>query len=446
MQWDVNKIDLWFRNILTAISVVLMVLQLIIGTDNEWLNGAMILAMAGVVGYYTNLLALKMLFQPKQGSVLGWEGLVPKNKHLIAEQLGQSIQTQLLSPDIIMDYINERQLIARGTERLESWLDTQLQDPATRQQFNARVIAYLQERGPELMRVVFDFSESKIKSMASNPDLVNIYWPPAREKLAFYLRNDDNRRRAADHIRKGLLETLPHLANLLDEAIESYLARGSAMGRVGKQIKQLASIDEHSILEWLEQFASDEATEAQFIGIADILIQNLQQKLDAPETQALLAGKIEGWVEHSSLYARETLLPHWIAALQEYLADESHWQDVDRYLLTLLTTGKEKLLGYINSNEGQTWVKTNLQRLVSRLNVTQLVQEQVMKLDTDELEKMILDNTGGNLVVIQVLGGVLGLFVGTIQVNVWFSIPVFLITGLVWVLAYFNSRRFARKP
>lgn len=446
MQWDVNKIDLWFRNALVVISGLLMALQFIYGTDNEWLNGAMILAMAGVVGYFTNLLALKMLFQPKHGSVLGWEGLVPKNKPLIAQQLGESIQTQLLSPDIIMGYINDHQMIANGTEKFEQWLDAQLQDPVIRQRINARVIAFLQERGPHLMRTIFDFSETRLKAMALNPTLLNEHWPELRTRLSGYLQDEDNRRKAAAYLRTGLLETLPQLSEQLDEAVNTYLARGNTMGRLGKQLKQMASINKTTFLELLENFVNDEATEKHFLGIADILIENLQGKLDAPETQILLAEKIEGWVEQSSRFARDTLLPRWIEALQEYLADENHWQEIDRYLLTTLTTSKDKLLEYINSIEGQTWVKSNIERLVSRLNVSGLVRDQVMKLDTDELEKMILDNTGGNLVVIQTLGGVLGLFVGTIQVNVWFAIPVFTLTGLVWILAYFNNRRHQGRP
>lgn len=444
MQWDVNKIDLWFRNALVLVSGILMALQFMLGTDLAWLNGAMILSMAGVVGYFTNLLALKMLFQPKQGSILGWEGLVPKNKHLIAEQLGQSVQTQLLSPDIIMSYVNERQLISRGTERIEAWLDAQLQDTDTRKRLNARVIALLQERGPDLMRIVFDFSENKIKAMALNPDLVHEYWPPLRAKLSAFLQDENNRLQAAEHIRKGLLESLPHLASVLDDAIETYLARGGAVARVGKQIKQFASFDEHAIREWLEIFVNDDATQIQFVGVADVLIETLQKKLDAPESQALLVSKIEGWVVQSSRYARESLLPGWIEDLQGYLGNEANWLEMDRFLLATLTSAKDKLSDYVNAAEGQALLKSNLERVVSRLNVSRLVQEQVMKLDTDELEKMILDNTGGNLVVIQVLGGVLGLFVGTIQVNVWFAIPVFLITALVWVLAYFNRLQYEK--
>ncbi|MCX8000893.1 MAG: DUF445 domain-containing protein, partial [Leptospiraceae bacterium] len=75
--------------------------------------------------------------------------------------------------------------------------------------------------------------------------------------------------------------------------------------------------------------------------------------------------------------------------------------------------------------------------------VTQLVEEQVMKLDTDELEKLILDNTGGNLVMIQFLGGVLGIIAGFIQVHILFSIPVGGLTLLAWFSYHRNKLRYA---
>ncbi|CBL45502.1 Hypothetical protein HDN1F_19190 [gamma proteobacterium HdN1] len=445
MKWDVNRIDAWFRNALVAVSAILMALQFIFGDDNAWLRGSLILAMAGVVGYFTNLLALKMLFQPKQGRILGWEGLVPKNKALIAEQLGESVQTQLLSPDIIMEYINEHQMITRGTERFESWLDAQLQNSTTRIRINARVISLLYEHGPDLMHTAFDFSEARLKAMATNPGTLNLYWPEIRSRLGVYLQKEENRRKAAEQIRKGLMETLPRLAELLDQAINDYLSRGNTMSRVGRQLKQIASIDEKTFRELLEGFVTGDAMESQFIGVADILMQNLQAKIEAPETQTLLEARIGEWFDKASSHAREILLPQWIESLRMYLANPANWQEIDRFLQDALTKGKDKLLEYINSPEGQQTIRNGLEQLVSRLNVSHMVRDQVMKLDTDELEKMILDNTGGNLVVIQTLGGVLGLFVGTIQVNVWFAIPVFAIVGIVGVLGYFNSRKYRRQ-
>ena len=443
MELDVNRIDLWFRRTLLASAALLVSLQMIFGDENPWLRGALILCMAGVVGYFTNFLALKMLFQPKQGSVLGWSGLVPRNKELIARRLGESVQTQLLSPDIIMQYITERNLVEQGTRQVEEWIDDALQDPEVRQRLNARIVTVLQERGPDALMWAFDFSEEQLKDLVRRPEVIAEAWHPLRQRLQRTLEKEDNRRQAAEYMRHALLEELPRLAEALDRAIDTYLERRRAMGRVGKQIRTMASFDVKAIQDMLERFVNDPATREQFIGVVDILIEQFQDRLDAPETRALIEQRIEGWVDQAGGYARDELLPKAIEALQRWLADEKNWDQIDDYISRIMHQSKRWLSDWVNSPEGQALIRQNIERLVQRVNVTALVEEQVMRLDTDELEQMILDNTGGNLVVIQVLGGVLGLVVGTIQVNVMAAFPVFGLVLLVWILAWFNRRGFA---
>lgn len=442
MELDVTRIDLWFRRTLLGSAALLVTFQLTFGDGYPWLNGALILCMAGVVGYFTNFLALKMLFQPKQGSVLGWSGLVPKNKPLIARQLGESVQNQLLSPEIIMQYITERNLVEQGTRQVEDWIDEALQDPTFRQQINSRIASFLDERGPEALMWAFDFSEEQLKSLVRRPEVVAQGWKPLRERLGRTLENADNRREAAEYIRHALLDELPRLAAALDEAIDTYLARRKTMGRVGKQLRNMASFDVNAIQEMLERFVNDPETREQFIGVVDILIEQFQDRLDSPETRALIENRIEGWLDQLSGYARDEWLPRAIEALQAYLADEKNWDQIDEYISRIMQWGKTRLSDWVNSEEGQDLIRSAIDRLVQRMDVTRLVEEQVMRLDTDELEKMILDNTGGNLVVIQVLGGILGLVVGTIQVNVFFAFPVFGVVAVVWVAAWFNRMRY----
>jgi len=56
----------------------------------------------------------------------------------------------------------------------------------------------------------------------------------------------------------------------------------------------------------------------------------------------------------------------------------------------------------------------------------------------------VLDNTGGNLTVIQVLGGGLGLIAGTVQVHIAFAVPIGGLLAVVWAAWRLNERRCAR--
>ena len=136
------------------------------------MHSLFIILMAGNVGYFTNYLAIRMLFQPKQGKVLGWEGLVPKNKAHIADSLANSVQTRLLSPDIILEYVHENGLIEKAAQNLTRWVDEKLDQPEVRQRITEYLVKLLQDHGEEMLDLVFNQAERLAKDLASDPEQV----------------------------------------------------------------------------------------------------------------------------------------------------------------------------------------------------------------------------------------------------------------------------------
>ncbi len=436
---ELNSLDLWFRRILLWLTIASGIVQYA-WINNVWTNGIFIVLMAGIVGYYTNFLAIKMLFQPKQGKVLGWEGLVPKNKPKIAKSLGESIQNRLLAPEIILNYIYEKNLIEIGTRKISSWIDETLANEKVRHTISTKIISVIREKGPEALSSAFDISEDVLKKIAQNPDEIIKYWGIARERIIDYIKSEENREKIGFMLKKVMLEEMPKLSTALNAAIDGYLANKKTFGTsIGKSLKKLVSFDDEAIKDLLEKFVKDPETGEQFMGILDTLVVEIQTKLNAPETQNYIISQVGSWVNDLSSYARQNVLPAGIERLQEILNDEKYWKKLDEYSFRAMEWVKDKSLEFANSAEGQEYLKTYIGKFVHQINVTQLVEEQVMKLDTDDLEKMILDNTGGNLVVIQILGGVLGLIAGFIQVNVLFSIPVGALVAVI-VFSYNRNR------
>lgn len=439
---EVGLIDLWFRRTLLVITFLFGVIQLYLKQKNIWVNSGFVISMAGIVGYYTNFLAIKMLFQPKQGKVLGWEGLVPKNKKKIAASLGESIQTQLLAPDIILEYIYERNLIEKGTQKLAEWSDQFFQDEKVRAKITEKIISVLKEKGPDILNNVFNFSEDQLKQIARNPHELKKYWQNLREKIIEYLRQQENREKVALWVRRILIEELPALSSLLNTALEEYLQNKKTLGGIGIGIKKMVSFNDQAIEDMLEKFIRDPDTSEQFMGTLDVLVNRLEEKLNSEETQDFVLSKVEKWLTSLGSYTRQNILPLAIDKLKQYLDDRKNWEKLDEMFFKILTWGKNKIMEFMSSEEGRVYLKTNIEKVVMQLNVTQLVEEQVMKLDTDELEKMILDNTGGNLVVIQILGGGLGIIAGFIQVHVGFTIPVGILIAIAYISHYRNYKKY----
>jgi uncharacterized membrane protein YheB (UPF0754 family) len=437
---DIARVDYLFRMFITILAVIFGGVQFYLSEKNIWVDALFVISMAGVVGYYTNFLAIKMLFQPKKGKVLGWEGLVPKNKANIAKSLGESIQNNLLAPEIILDYVYQYRLIEKGVEGLGKWVDGLLQDESFRTTVTNKIITVLKDKGPDILSLVFNVTEDNLKEIARNPEEIKKYWEQVKKQIIEYVQTRENREYIALTVKKLLIEELPRLSVVINNAIEEYLKQKNAIGSIGIGIKKVFSFDSNALQNVLQKFIDDEDSSDQFMGIMDILVRELQQKLASAETQEYIIQKVKDWVELSSEFSRNTVLPNAIDRLKAYLDDPKNWKKVGDYSFKVLEWVKLSAVDYIQSPEGSEYIKANIAKIIHKINVTHLVEGQVMKLDTDELEKMILDNTGGNLVVIQFLGGLLGIIAGFIQVHIYFSVPVLGLVALAW-LSYINNKR-----
>lgn len=446
MRFDIVRLDLYSRYGLLALAVLFGGVDYWIGESNPWIKSLFVIIVAGLVGYYTNFLAIKMLFQPKHGKVLGWSGLVPKNQAQIARSLGASVQQQLLSPDIILAYVRERRLIETATQTLADWLDRKLQEPVVRRAITARLIGVLDVRGAEWITSGFDFGEQGLKRMARSPALISAYWGQLRAMLVEFFESDANRAMIAQRLQALMLERLPQIAHWLDTALEDYLrTRGTVGGSVGLGLKNLISLDKDAIAHLLRRFVDDPEVAKQLMQGLDGVIDGLQKELETEATQALILSRLENWIGQLADLARRHMLPASIEQLREYLVDESNWTRIEEDLIGALTWLKDRAVQFLSADDGQRWLRGLIERAVQRLNVTELVEQQVMKLDTDALEAMVLDNTGGNLTVIQVLGGALGIIAGTVQVHVAFAVPIAVMLGVVYLAWQINEWKHRRR-
>ncbi|MFN7709103.1 MAG: DUF445 domain-containing protein [Sphingobacteriia bacterium] len=124
------------------------------------------LAVSGLIGYFTNWLAIKMLFYPRRRRPLMGQGLVPAQQHRLARRLAESIHQHLMNEQALLERLQERQLIRRVLQRTQQGLQgladdiafaaelrelllqalrTYLADPAVQQQLVAQLDASIRD-------------------------------------------------------------------------------------------------------------------------------------------------------------------------------------------------------------------------------------------------------------------------------------------------------------
>jgi uncharacterized membrane protein YheB (UPF0754 family) len=108
---------------------------------------------ASLIGWFTNFLAIKMLFHPKNPINLGFytlQGIFPKRQKLLAERLGHVVANNLVHFDDIRKSLDDPSAMSTIHKTIEGHLDTFLQTK-------------LKENFPMLSMFLNDNTTQKIK-------------------------------------------------------------------------------------------------------------------------------------------------------------------------------------------------------------------------------------------------------------------------------------------
>ncbi|MFM1874361.1 MAG: hypothetical protein RL266_98 [Bacteroidota bacterium] len=82
---------------------------------------------AALVGWFTNYIAVKMLFHPKKPvnlfGIYTLQGIFPKNQQQVAEKIGKMVAEELLSSDDLKEKLNNPENILSIKELVEAKID-----------------------------------------------------------------------------------------------------------------------------------------------------------------------------------------------------------------------------------------------------------------------------------------------------------------------------------
>lgn len=104
-----------------------------------------ILSVSGLIGFFTNWLAITMLFKPAEKRPILGHGLIPAQKDRIVFRLAQAVSDDLINPDIIKKKISESNVIGRYREESTKYIKNIIDDPAFREDLKQWVVQYLDE-------------------------------------------------------------------------------------------------------------------------------------------------------------------------------------------------------------------------------------------------------------------------------------------------------------
>lgn len=167
----------------------------------------------GFIGYFTNALAIRMLFRPHSAKyVFGIHlpftpGIIPKEKGRIASAIGNVIGENLMSHEVLQQYLLSDTMVGKLRSGIEEFVEKQKENDETLAQFIGH---YLSEE--EIMRIV-----ESIENNLSGQIQVKLSDSAVGDRVAHL---------AMEHVINNLLS-----GNESEELLDSIIGMPRALGR-----------------------------------------------------------------------------------------------------------------------------------------------------------------------------------------------------------------------
>ncbi|MBW4448988.1 MAG: DUF445 domain-containing protein [Spirirestis rafaelensis WJT71-NPBG6] len=386
-----------------------------------------------IIGYFTNDIAIKMLFRPYRALYIGTKrvpftpGLIPRNQERLAKNISKTIMGSLLTPE-------ELQKLARRllqTERVQSAILWLLQSAieqiqGDKEHKSTKIVAgilrdLLGESLPRLLKVLArkeDFLEAQINQIFD------------QILLEFQLSEEQSTRLAdwllqvvlpADAIRQTIIDFLTdRTIQIIDE---SFREKTSGTYWVVANLFGL-----RNTLTRLRTFCLDEK-EATNQRIQE-LIQELQMRdrLRKILQNISLQNLPMGTVRQLRKTTRESVR-HYLQTsggdLLQGLTDSVDWQNIASVLLNRLGTSPvvSSSLDVVSEELAlilDKYLEKDLEKIVAQaipiLSIDQVIVDRVKSTSPADLEAAIEGIVKNELQAIVTLGGVLGFIVGLFQI------------------------------
>ncbi|WP_414541392.1 DUF445 domain-containing protein [Nostoc sp. CCY0012] len=389
--------------------------------------------LGGVIGYFTNDIAIKMLFRPYRAIYIGGRripftpGLIPRNQERLAKNISNTIMGSLLTP-------GELQNLARRllqTERVQSailWLLRMAveQIKADKNQKSAKIVAgilrdLLGESLPRLLKVLArreDFLEAQINQIFDQVLLELQLTDEQATRLADWLLQvvlppDVLRQIIIDFLTDRTIQTID----------ESFREKTSGTYWVVANLFGL-----RNTLTRLRTFCLDEkdATNGRLKELVEVL--QMRDRLKRVLVNLSLQNLPVGTVRQLRKTTRESVR-HYIQTsggdLLQGLTDSVNWDNIATLLLNRLSSSPvvSSSLEVVSQELAQIlerYLEKDLENIVAQvipiLSIDQVIIDRVKSTSPADLENAIEGIVKNELQAIVTLGGVLGFIVGLFQV------------------------------
>lgn len=400
-------------NLIRQLCLILLPLSLIIALNIQlfipatlWSESFYIIALTANIGYFTNFIAIKMLFKPYQPTISGRQGLIPKNQDKLASALSNTLNQHFLAAQHWQEYLDKidimPELLISTEKHAQQWISHSDNQALLIQQ----LISYLEN------------NSAHIDKLLKSPALLNQLSLQASQNMDFnqllnqgfvwidkqFNQNPREMEYLIEPIIKTIAENIPDIAEKLINSIDEHIDNQDTIKRsIAKAARWSSNISQDDIQYYLfRMVASFEFRQTLFEGLHSLINAYKQQtqisKAPIIDIQVVINQILKNQIadiDIKSIIITQLQLPENRAALGNLLQN-------------LISPAFAGLAQYLNQPEIKHSFNQQLLSIINKLDLTTLIEKKAKQFSAEKMQSIFQNIISEQLIFIELLGAVLG--------------------------------------
>ncbi|MEB7433281.1 DUF445 domain-containing protein [Staphylococcus pasteuri] len=366
------------------------------------------MVVGAIIGGITNVIAIKMLFHPFNPYYIFkmripfTPGLIPKRRDEIANKIGQVIEEHLLTEELIRQKLNDGQAKDAINEMIMNQLTQLKSDDMT--------IYNIANK--------FDFNID---------DVIDHQMPAKVEKILNQYYESNQQKAIKDIVPQELInlvdERLDEVGDLICDRARVYLSSPKGTRDINEMLDSFFN-EKGKIIGLLQMFMTRES-------IADRIQQELIRLTRHPKAKSIIEQVIKNEVEtFKNKRLGELVANHQFKQMATTTSTLiiTHFNLHDKARQPINDLAPQFIKYIENELSGKLTMiiidqlSSNLSTIMRKINLRQLIEDQINTFDLDYIEKIIIDIANKELKLIMslgfILGGIIGIFQGIVAIFV----------------------------
>lgn len=390
-----------------------------------WLQTFYIVSLTANIGYFTNFVAIKMLFKPYEKTAFGRQGLIPKNQAKLAANLSDTIASNFFSENHWESYLTDSKLIETSLKKVRLKSRTWLLNSQNIHYLRRSIASLFIDNRESINGVIDQFKNKIVKQLSSTLEFDQLVEKGFAWLSHEFETNPEKMQSMIEPIIKSVAGNIPEISASLVKALDEHIEDQDTIKRgIAKMARWSTDISEEDIQLYLfRMVASFEFRETVYSGLKQIirdynnspLIKNGDESKDTYDFSSIVFDALStnldntDWVdlilEALNFDSEETL------GKKDLTQTKVAIRQIHRNTFNLLEIKLE-------SKAVQESIMGIITTMFSELDIKKLVNQQARAFSPQKIESVFQNMISEQLIFIELLGALLGALSGLALVDI----------------------------